>query len=215
MGSRRRSEVENSQTRELLLDAAEKLMREGGYPAVTTRRLAAEVGVSNQLVHYYFRTMDDLFLAVMRRHADLSQRALLQALAADNPVRALWELNSDPEMTRLSLEVMALANHRKVISEEAARHAAQRRALETEALSRVMSSYGIDQHGLPPVFLSLLLSSIPRTMVMETTMGMSLGHKETKALVEQWLGVLSKGRPLRAAASKRRKRTYLPRRRLS
>jgi AcrR family transcriptional regulator len=201
MGSRRRSEVENSETRELLLDAAQKLMRDGGYPAVTTRRLAAEVGVSNQLVHYYFRTMDDLFLSLIRRHADVSQRALLNALAAANPLRALWELNCDPEMTRMSLEVLALANHRKVISEEAARHAAQRRALETEALSRVMSSYGIDQHDLPPVTMSLLLSSIPRTMVMETALGMSLGHEETKAVIERYLGALSKPRARRRKKS--------------
>src|SRR5262249_23627983 len=60
MASSRRRGDESSATRALLLEAAEDLMREEGYPAVTTRRLAGRVGVSNQLVHYYFRTMDDL-----------------------------------------------------------------------------------------------------------------------------------------------------------
>jgi TetR/AcrR family transcriptional regulator len=182
--------VESSETRELLLNAAERLMREGGYPAVTTRRLASEVGVSNQLVHYYFRTMDDLFLSLMRRHADLNMRRVLDALASDEPVRALWELYSDPEAARLAVEIVALANHRKVINEEAARHAEQLRALETEALSRVMSSCGIDPQEFPAVSLSLLMASIPRTMVMETAMGVSIGHAETEALIERYLGML-------------------------
>ena len=217
MASRRRSAVDSSETRARLLDAAERLMRAGGYPAVTTRSLASEVGVSNQLVHYYFRTMDDLFLSVMRRNADLNLRRLLGALGSDQPLRALWELNSDPEAARLAVEFVALANHRQVINDEAARHAEQLRALETEALSRVLSDCGIDQRELPAVSLALLMASLPRTMVMETAIGMSLGHSETRALVERYLNSLArkagsggrttrKRRPTDSRASRKRDR---------
>jgi AcrR family transcriptional regulator len=209
MASRRsrRMGVENSETRAQLLEAAEKLMREEGYPAVTVRRLASELGVSNQLVHYYFRTMDDLFLSVMRRNADLNLRRLLDALASEEPLQALWELNSDPVAARLAMEFVALANHRKVINEEAARHAEQLRAMETEALSRVLSNYGIDQQDLPPVALSLLMASIPRTMVMETALGMSMGHAETRELIQRYL---QRGRSgaARKAKVKRGKRAH-------
>ena len=58
-----------------LLDAAEQLMLEEGYAAVTSRRVAAQAGLKPQLVHYYFRTMDDLFLAVFRRRAEPGARA--------------------------------------------------------------------------------------------------------------------------------------------
>jgi AcrR family transcriptional regulator len=172
------------------LDAAEKLMRDGGYPAVTTRRLASEAGVSNQLVHYYFRTMDELFLSMMRRNADINLRRLLQALASEQPLRALWKLNSDPEAARLAVEFIALANHRKVINEEAARHAEQMRSLETDVLARILRGRGIDPSVLPPVSLSVLMASIPRAMVMEEAMGVSMGHTETQALVERYLGML-------------------------
>ena len=60
----RRFGLENSKTRTHLLDAAEQLMREEGYAAVTSRRVAAKAGLKPQLVHYYFRTMDDLFIAL-------------------------------------------------------------------------------------------------------------------------------------------------------
>ena len=42
-------------------------MLEEGYAAVTSRRVAAKANLKPQLVHYYFRTMDDLFLAIHRR----------------------------------------------------------------------------------------------------------------------------------------------------
>ena len=57
-------------TRAQLLDAAEQLMLEEGYAAVTSRRVGRKAGISPQLVHYYFRTMDDLFLEVFRRRAE-------------------------------------------------------------------------------------------------------------------------------------------------
>ena len=38
-----------------------------GYAAATSRRVADEVGVQRALVYYYFPTMDDIYLAVLRR----------------------------------------------------------------------------------------------------------------------------------------------------
>ncbi|HEY6427499.1 MAG TPA: helix-turn-helix domain-containing protein, partial [Acidimicrobiales bacterium] len=70
MTTNRRIGAETSKTRTVLLDAAEKLMLEEGYAAVTSRRVAAAAGLKPQLVHYYFRTMDDLFLALFRRRAE-------------------------------------------------------------------------------------------------------------------------------------------------
>jgi AcrR family transcriptional regulator len=187
MASSRRRGIESSETRAQLLDAAELLMKEEGYPAVTTRRLASVVGVSNQLVHYYFRTMDDLFLSLMRRRAEVNLRGLLEALASQYPLRALWEFNSNPESIKLNIEFVALTNHRKLIGEESARHAEQLRALETETLSRVLSDHGIESDTVPAVCLAVLMSSLPRTMAMEAGFGVSLGHGQTLALVDNYL----------------------------
>ena len=62
--SPRRIGAEDSKRRAQLLEAAELLLLEEGYAAVTSRRVAAKAGLKPQLVHYYFRTMDDLFVAV-------------------------------------------------------------------------------------------------------------------------------------------------------
>src|SRR5580693_6739527 len=54
-------------TREAILAAAETIMTEEGYAAVTSRRVAEKAGLKSQLVHYYFGTMDELFVAVYER----------------------------------------------------------------------------------------------------------------------------------------------------
>ena len=75
MVSSRRRGVENSAVRSALMDAAELLIREGGYPSVTARNLADKINLKRQIVHYYFHSMDDLFIAVIRRGADKARPA--------------------------------------------------------------------------------------------------------------------------------------------
>ena len=68
--STRRLGAVDSKTRARLVDAAEQLLLEEGYAAVSSRRVGAQAGLKPQLVHYYFRSMDELFLEVFRRRAD-------------------------------------------------------------------------------------------------------------------------------------------------
>src|SRR5262245_22705522 len=60
----RRSKVEDSAARTALLDAAEAIMVEDGYAAVSIRRIASQAGLNSALVYYYFDTMDGLFVAL-------------------------------------------------------------------------------------------------------------------------------------------------------
>ena len=46
--------------RQRLIEATVQLMRDEGYAAATSRRVAALAGVKPALVYYYFDTMDDL-----------------------------------------------------------------------------------------------------------------------------------------------------------
>src|SRR5258708_37148964 len=87
MTSARRIGAPDAKNRGVLLDAAEQLLLEDGYAAVTSRRVADRAGLKPQLVHYYFRTMEDLFLEVFRRRAEEGLRVLATALASPQP---LW-----------------------------------------------------------------------------------------------------------------------------
>ncbi len=52
-------------TREQLLDAATTLFAEKGIAATTIAQIAAKVGVTSAMVHYYFKTRDHLLDAIV------------------------------------------------------------------------------------------------------------------------------------------------------
>src|SRR5436190_20700108 len=113
MAPARRSSVDDSTTRTALLDAAQSLMLEGGYAAVTTRRIAAKAGVNSALVFYYFDSRDGLFIALFRRGAERSFERLQQALSSPQPLWGFWDLIHDRSSSAMTMEFIALANHRK------------------------------------------------------------------------------------------------------
>jgi AcrR family transcriptional regulator len=191
VSSSRRIGNESSKTRAALLDAAERLMLEEGYAAVTSRRVAAEAGLKPQLVYYYFRTMDDLFLALFRRRAEQGIERQVQALGAPQPLWALWDLSRDSRGTALTMEFIALANHRKAIRAEIASVAERLRVEQVAGLESVLSGYGLRPEQCPPVVFAVLLSSVSRFLVIEReALGMSTGHDATVAFVEAFLARL-------------------------
>ncbi len=191
----RRIGTETSKTRVLLLDAAEELMLEEGYAAVTSRRVAAKAGLKPQLVHYYFRTMDDLFLAIHRRRVEEGVERQARALASDQPLWALWDYSRDPRGTALTMEFIALANHRKAIRAEIASSAEQLRAEQLNGFTRVFADHGVDPDAFPPIVCAVLLSSISRFLGIEhEALGMSSGHAETVAFVEGFISRLEGNR---------------------
>src|SRR3954451_18004761 len=53
-------------TREAVLEAARKSFASKGFRATTVRAVAAEAGVSPSMIHHFFATKDELFLAAIR-----------------------------------------------------------------------------------------------------------------------------------------------------
>ncbi|GBE68086.1 TetR family transcriptional regulator [Mycobacterium sp. MFM001] len=195
MTTARRIGAPDAKNRSVLLDAAEQLMLEEGYAAVTSRRVAEKAGLKPQLVHYYFRTMDELFLAAFRRRAEEGLRVHAQALQSPQPLWALWRFSIDPTATAVTMEYVALANHRKALKAEIAYYAERFREEQREAVSNVLERYGIDAAEVPPLVWSVLITSVSRVLVMEQALGMSAGHAETVEFVERYLRRLE-GDPL-------------------
>jgi TetR/AcrR family transcriptional regulator len=182
--SPRRIGAPDSKTRSQLLDAAEQLLLEEGYAAVTSRRVAAKAGLKPQLVHYYFRTMDDLFVEVFRRRAEADLAGFARAVERDGSLQNLWRLNADLRSAAFTIEFVALANHRKEIRAEIARYAERFRALQLRAFGDALEAAGVGADTMPPVVALLLMTGVTQTMALEQALGVTAGHEETLGYIE-------------------------------
>jgi AcrR family transcriptional regulator len=210
--SSRRIGAPDSKTRAQLVDAAEALLVQEGYAAVTSRRVAARAGLKPQLVHYYFRTMDDLYLEVFRRRAEQNLAQFEQAIAADGSLRNLWRLNADPRGAAFTIEFVALANHRKAIRAEIARYAERFRAAQIDAITAALAAQGISEAQLPPIVGLLLMTGLSQVLGLEDALGVTAGHETTVTFIERTLAELE-ATPSTGRTAGRDRRSPGPRRR--
>ena len=145
-------------------------------------------------MYYYFPSLDDLFLAVFRKGAEANLERQRKALASENPMRALWETATDARGTALLMEFMALANHRKEIRAEIAAYAERYRESQLTALTIILRSRGFDVEELPPAMMSVVISSLGATLVNESSLGITLGHRELAEFAEDFVR-LFEGKP--------------------
>jgi AcrR family transcriptional regulator len=177
----------DSKTRAQLLDAAEALLREEGYAAVTSRRVGAKAGLKPQLVHYYFRTMDDLFVEVFRRNAEANLARFERAVAADASLRSLWRMNADTRTAAFTSEFVALANHRKAIRAEIAVYAERFRAAQLAAIERALAASGVGPDEIPAIAALVLMTGVAQVLALEEALGVTSGHGEAVAFVERMI----------------------------
>jgi AcrR family transcriptional regulator len=179
--------------RTALVEAAELLIREEGYPAVTARTLADKVNLKRQIVHYYFHTMDDVFIAVIRQNAEKLRAQLQEATRSAEPLRALQTLNRDPEQVTLAMELAVLARRRPAVRAEVGRAAKEARELQTRALSEHLKQRNITP-GMQPIVATILLTSLAQVLALEAAIDISSGHSETLEFVDGCLRAFAEGR---------------------
>src|SRR5436305_4294806 len=119
--------VRREATREALIEATAQIMLDEGYAAATSRRVANKAGVKPALVHYYFPSMDDLFVAVLRDKAEENLAHQREAIAEAKPLHALWQLNSARD-AQVFTEFLAMAHHRTASRSELVSYAMRFRA---------------------------------------------------------------------------------------
>lgn len=190
----RRIGAADSKTRALLVDAAEQLLLEEGYAAVTSRRVGAKAGLKPQLVHYYFQSMDDLFIEIFRRRAEENLARVERVLVGDISLRTLWELNADPRGTAFSIEFVAMAKHHKAIRAEVALYAERYRAAQLQAITAALEASKMSADVLPPVAALLLMTGLSQVLSLERSLGVTAGHDETVAYVTELIDRLDRAR---------------------
>jgi AcrR family transcriptional regulator len=186
--------AENSETRAALIDAAEHLLRKGGYSAVTSRAIGSHAGVKPQLVHYYFRTMDDVFLAVLRRYTEKRVRSLAKVLTSPTPLKAMWDFGLDLMDSTLAAEFIALSRRQKSVRAELVRGGELLRDMQDHVFTRIFEEYNLEPYFGFPEVLTVLVSTVGMGLALETDVGIVRGHERTLARVNGWVEKLERTR---------------------
>lgn len=189
---RKRIRRDPETTRGLILDATERLMVEAGYAAVSSRRIAQELGLNAATIHYYYPTTDDLFIALHRRMTGRQLAEMEKVLASGDPLRALWRFQSGWAQTALGVEFLALSNHRKGIGDILAASTNASRAAAAKAIEGALGQLALGSTKVPPVALGTILVAIGRLLANEERVGITSGHEEVRQLVESLIGELSR-----------------------
>jgi AcrR family transcriptional regulator len=142
--------------------------------------------------------MDDLFVDLFNRVAEQYLSRQRELLTAPVPLQALWNISLDHDRGVLTMEFMALANHRKSLRAAIAAFGERSRQIQAEIIARILREKGVDAGKWPPLALAFILESVPRAMVIETVLGQSSGHTDMLALAARVMGEMSGEAPTRA-----------------
>lgn len=180
----------DSETRVHLLEAAEAVLRDEGYAMLTSRRIANRIGVKQQLVFYYFRTMDDLIVDAFRVLAKRELERLTNALQSDAPLHEIWNVYINTSDARLIAEFMALAHRNERLRTEVSAHIERMRTIHVQALTRAAKNSNGGPAALSPVAISFLASSAALAVTRESAIGVTMGHAEIQALIGHTIAAL-------------------------
>lgn len=190
-GTRKRIRRDPDTTRRLILDTTEKLMVEEGYAAVSSRRIAQEIGLNAATVHYYYPSTDDVFIALHRRMTERQLGEIEKVLAADEPLQAFWSFQSSAGKTALGVEFLGLANHRKAIRDTLAASTERARDDQSKMLAEAVGGSASMRRSLSSEALVTILVGLGRLLANEERVGITRGHEEVRSFVKWALQRLS------------------------
>jgi AcrR family transcriptional regulator len=190
------------QTEEAFLDAAERLLIEVGYSGISTRRLAEEAGANHGLVHYYFGSMENLFVRVLERFTErliarqreMYARPDISGLEKWRTAMGYLESDLAAGYPKIWLELQALGWNQPDIADRVGRVNAQWRAVLTEAFDEMMDEYGLDRERFPLAAMVSLAMTINVGIMVERLSGISTGHLDLLQMVERWLESLEEAK---------------------
>jgi AcrR family transcriptional regulator len=183
-----------AETEQAFLDAAERLLVSVGYAGVSVRRLAEEAGANHGLVHYYFGSMEELFLRVLERFTGRLIERQKEMYAADVPFIQKWRtamrfLDEDlaAGYPKVWFELQAMAWNHPEMRERVAVVNGQWRAVLTDAFRDAFDEYGLDRTQVPVSAVVSLVMTFNEGIMLERLSGVSQGHRQLLRVIDSWL----------------------------
>lgn len=149
-----------TETRESILAAARTLFGERGYDGATIRAIAGQAGVDPALVHHFYGSKEQVFVAAMQvpfNPSDVMPRLLEgpREQVAERMLRFFLEVWNDPDGRAAFLGMVRSA----MTNEQAA--AMTRQFLRQTLFTRVVGALGV-----PPLRAEAAISHLIGTMLM-------------------------------------------------
>ena len=110
-----------------ILAAVQKILAQNGYAGTTIALVAAEAGVSRGLLHYYFKSNDEMLARALRSNVEFSLSLLQEILASGDSADVLAEkltsalkqvVEHHPEFFHLFFEGLAVSRQSEVVRGE-------------------------------------------------------------------------------------------------
>lgn len=183
---KRKVREDTAKMRQRIVQAAADLMERGGYVEVTAGRLAKAVGLSRQSIHYHFGTIDEVLVAAMRYGLKIGIEHLDRALQSEEPLRALWQYASDAAHRIAFFEFRAAALRSEVIRNEISQLYDLLLDKQVAIIERHFELRGL-KPVLAPTIAAVLVPAVMHEVNFERAMGVSRGHDEITAYLDDWI----------------------------
>ena len=190
-----------SANEEAFLDAAERLLVSTGYAGISVRRLAEEAGANHGLVHYYFGSMEELFLRVLERFTLRLIERQRAMYSTDAPFIDKWRAAMrfmDEDLAagypKIWFELQAMAWNHPDMRERVTHVNDEWREVLTEAFTKAAKDYDLDRRRFPVTAMVSLVMTFNVGMMLERMEGITAGHEELQGSIEKWLEELERTR---------------------
>lgn len=185
---------------ELILTAARSCFARHGYHGTSIKIIAAEAEIrSPSILHYHFKSKEDIFLAVMRQTlSTLTERATQTGLSGEQKLRGLGALEAffklideEDDLPALFMECMAMAARGEPTQSELSQMLFSLEAMVEDAIHQLLG----DNASRLPLSPKALAGTIIDLMTGHAIRCTVLDDKETKARRSGILTLLSLLRP--------------------
>ena len=158
----------NQLTRDKIFNAASEVFEEKGYAAARMQEIADRAGINKALLHYYFRSKEQLFQAVfkvlMKKMFEKILAVFIKDISFEDKIRLYYEehiniLNKNPHLPLFLLnEISHNPDLAKDIQE--IMNYGQIRDAVFRKHSKELKKYGIKKSDMPQLIISILSLAI-------------------------------------------------------
>jgi AcrR family transcriptional regulator len=179
---------------EAILDGAESLLVEVGYAAITTRKLAERAGVNHGLVHYYFGSMEEVFIQVLERYTAQLTARQRELYSSDLPFIDKWRAamshllaEDEAEYQKIWCELQAMSWSRPEMRARVGRVLGEWQSVLEPAFRAGLRELGVDTRRYPVEAIVSLVLTFNEGVILERLMGVDSGHEQLLNMIDRML----------------------------